>query len=293
MLLLGKAAKKTCNPDNELEFEFFMYQDRVTTGQTDPLKVWELTDVKTGGRLLENQATSTSRKLVYEKACVPRSSSCLKFYIGYPPNTEIFDTPMLSIRLDGVVYKERSPSFGFEDESLNSTTFLGSCAVEDICNATAEHLVEQTFTTKTDLNCSNSIFEYSSGIFSSDFFFYLKDVDATSSMFSDYISSGWLYEDFEAGRSYASKACIPKDKCAHLLVQTGSSLRPVKSYSIFQDGEELTERVALDNVGFFEDIESTETKAGACANANSSGSTLPLTLGRLMVATWAVVLTFW
>mmetsp|Transcript_28833 Transcript_28833/g.43310 ORF Transcript_28833/g.43310 Transcript_28833/m.43310 type:complete len:434 (-) Transcript_28833:584-1885(-) len=272
----------SCDPDNELEFEFFLDR-RQDSSYPNPF-AWNLAEVATDESFLQGQAPYNESSFIYEKACVPRSS-CLEFYMGYPSNTTsgFYDPSPYSIRLDGVIYDEHELRFGTDlfsgPDKLDQTVNLGDCSVETLCNATTEDLFRMEFTTEALVECfasANNDYNYSSSISSSDMRFWLQDIDEED-FASSYVWSA-DYEDFEVDRKYAFMSCIPNDRCAQFFFATDNQ---VASYSLYQNGVELTQRsIQTDS---FEGL--TLTNAGVCAPA----PTLSLTLERVLVASVTVL----
>lgn len=248
-----------CNAETEILFEFFL--NRHYKNLPSPFS-WTLSGVEMGERskiYLEGQAPNNGSSFVYETACVPRDS-CLEFYMGYPNNTDIrpFDNSKYSIRLDGVVYSEGDLNManGYFTKKLNQTTNLGSCTVENLCNASAEDLFEMEFTvssTAGDEDC-----ESSSALEGRDLTFKFHEEGVVG--WPNYHFHYGNYNDFEVNRTYAYLSCVPNNKCFVFSWETDS---PIKDYNLFQNGKELAEREVYKD-DFLRKV-FTNTKLGPCS----------------------------
>lgn len=290
-----------CDPDNEIEFEFFL--DRWVGKHFPDAFTWALTEVAADENkavFLEGQALKKNESsFVYERACVPRSS-CLEFYMGYPSqvtSTSWMDRSPYSIRLDGVIYAEHELFMGLDlakGNKLNQTVYLGNeCNVETICNSAAEDLFAMEFTTRFIAPCNKSNknkFTSSSAISYIYFPFWLQDPDK-SKYDEPYIQASW-FSDFEVIQKYASMTCIPNDKCAQFFFGTDN---PVIRYKLFQNGEELKQRVFLTGGSEGRVTMTNAGNMGVCPSVDSE-ATQPSIPGKVMTAALtvlAVLNLFW
>jgi len=285
-----------CDAEDEILFEFFLER----RGESRwPLFSYDLTEVATSENKvvhLEGEAPVNEDAFVYERKCVPRIS-CLEFHMGYPSNTTStywYDPSSYSIRLDGVMYSEGDLMMGlnlFTKDKLNQTTSLGNnCTVKNMCNTTTEDLFEMEFTVaapEDELEWRERYYCVSA-FRSSSFAFWFKGQKENMTIWDYYVSSS-SYEGFKVNRTYAFISCIPNNECAEVNFKTEN---PVTSYKIYQNGEELTERVVHTEEGdSYKGL--TTTGVGACSGA----ATLSLVQGGVMASALTVLTlllnTFW
>ena len=266
-----------CDTDDEILFEFFR-------DSNDPIRnpiSWALTDMMNSenqSALIEGHSGDQESFFIYEAACVPRTS-CLEFNIlGLNDPENDYDASMYSVRLDGVIYSEYELRFGGSEGIMNRTILLGNnCTVETACNATDEDLfaTEFEFFAPDDSYCAetSAIFEH---------ILVLKKDNETD--YRNYHIWTGVYEDFEVNQPYAFMTCIPKDECAKFSWQTDS---PTTYYKLFQNGEELTQRIVHTDE---DDPEKglTTTDVGICAGAGK----LSLVQGIAVSSTLSVLALF-
>ena len=228
---------------------------------------------------LYTHTPSPSRdKFVYERICVPkRNSSCLEFTMGYPDTADpnFYETGNeYSLRLDGVRYSGEELTLGnFADDDgadgygfgLGLTAYLGTnCTGQHVCTAAAADLVAMEFTTNppseddmfdfdnTDVTTSFAAAYYKNIIF------WIQDKSGTDFFFTNF----GVFETVETNTTYRSMVCIPNDECMKFYWAVDN---PVADYTLYQNGNELTERTKKIDRGIFGESYYLTTKTGVCA----------------------------
>ena len=281
----GCANDPVCDTDDEVLFEYFRDRGFASASDVEAIS-FSLTDLMNDNdqiALLEGQINEQdSSVFTYESICVPRSS-CLEFTILPTPTPEeggyYIDFTPYSVRLDGVIYGENAVTrwgVGYGPGEIIKTRILlgNNCTVETACNATGEDLFAMEFEFYAPDDSCN-VFESTSAIatgISSDPIFILKEDN--EEVYSSHIRDRVFSTGIEVNQPYASKLCIPNDECAKFSWKTEN---PTTYYKLFQNGEELTQRIVHtdedDN-----DYPFTTTGAGTCAGA-----------GKLSLVQWIAV----
>ena len=269
-----------CNPTDEMEFELFFQK---SSGDLEDLPVdflWSLTEAghdATVEMLYSDGTPPPSRDtFVYERLCVPkRNSSCLEFTMGYPDTADpdMFEiVNEYSLRLDGVRYSGEKSLLGDLYEGVDGyglglglTAYLGTkCTEEHVCTAAAEDLVAMEFTTKPP--SEDDMFDFDNTDVTTSFAaayytyinFWIQDKSSTDFLFTNFDA----FDTVETNTTYRSMVCIPNDECMKFYWEDDN---PVADYTLYQNGNELTERTKKIDRGIFGESYYLTTKTGVCA----------------------------
>ena len=187
---------------------------------------WNVTG-SDGAVLYSDVAPVNTSSFIHTIECLPKDD-CLTLHIENP-----FDT-FYSVRHDGVIYADgKLEAFYPGDKKV----YFGDCKAEHVCTEETDSLFQaQLNFLDSFVNNGTEVYALANGEIN---WLLAQDSTVYASFVDNFIKD---FGGYEFGQSYAVSRCINKTECSQFAINT-RVIEGLESYYVFEDKEELKERV--------------------------------------------------